>query len=186
LAFNAWRVEQIGREPKASTLNTRNSAMNKVYAEAVSRGFISQGKVPILANKGEGAKQRPDFSLEDYRTMIRKLPSWITKGKQGKSQNMRVLLRDYVLIMANTGMRHGTEAQNLRWKHVTVFTENSLDYVEFYLHGKTAPHEAIGRSGNFVLNPSVNDHVILTHSPNRKSQCFLIHQSRLIRARAHL
>jgi integrase len=147
LAFNAWRVEQIGREPKASTLNTHNSAMNKVYAEAVSRGFISQGKVPILANKGEGAKRRPDFSLEDYRTMIRKLPSWITKGKQGKSQNMRALLRDYVLIMANTGMRHGTEAQNLRWKHVTVFTENSLDYVEFYLHGKTAPHEAIGRSG---------------------------------------
>jgi hypothetical protein len=32
LAFNAWRVEQIGREPKASTLNTHNSAMNKVYA----------------------------------------------------------------------------------------------------------------------------------------------------------
>jgi hypothetical protein len=78
-------VEQIGREPKASTLNTHNSAMNKVYAEAVSRGIISQGKVPILANKGEGAKWRPDFSLEDYRTMIRKLPSWITKGKQGKS-----------------------------------------------------------------------------------------------------
>ena len=27
-AFNAWRVEQIGRAPKASTLNTHNSAMN--------------------------------------------------------------------------------------------------------------------------------------------------------------
>ena len=65
-AFNAWRVQQIGREPKASTLNTHNSAMNKVYAEAVSRGFISQGKVPILANKGEEATRRPDFSLEDY------------------------------------------------------------------------------------------------------------------------
>jgi integrase len=147
LAFNAWRVEQIGREPKASTLNRHNSAMNKVYAEAVARGFVSQGKVPILANKGDEGQRRPDFSLEDYRTMIRKLPSWITKGKQGKSQNMRALLRDYVLIMANTGMRHGTEAQNLRWKHVTVFTENGLDYVEFYLHGKTKPHEAIGRSG---------------------------------------
>lgn len=61
-AFNAWRAEQISLEPKASTLNTHNSAMNKVYAEAVSRGFITQGKVPILANKGEGAKRRPDFS----------------------------------------------------------------------------------------------------------------------------
>ncbi|GAB5431041.1 MAG: site-specific integrase [Epibacterium sp.] len=147
LAFNAWRVEQIGREPKASTLNTHNSAMNKIYAEAVARGFISQGKVPVLANNGEDAKRRPDFSLEDYRTLIRKLPHWIDKGKGGKSRDMRYLLRDYVLIMANTGMRHGTEAQNLRWKHVTVFKENGLEYVEFYLHGKTKPREAIGRAG---------------------------------------
>jgi integrase len=146
-AFNAWRVQKIGHEPKASTLNTHNSALNKIYAEAVARGFVSQGKVPILANNGEEGKRRPDFGLEDYRTMIRKLPSWITKGKKGKSQDMRALLRDYVLILANTGMRHGTEAQNLRWKHVNVFTEGGLDYVEFYLHGKTKPHEAIGRSG---------------------------------------
>ena len=51
--FNAWRMAKIGHEPKASTLNTHNSAMNKVYAEAVARGFVAQGKVPILANKGE-------------------------------------------------------------------------------------------------------------------------------------
>lgn len=145
--FNRWRITQIGREPKASTLNTHNSAMNRVYDEAVARGFITQGKVPVLANKGEEGKRRPDFSLEDYRTMIRKLPSWIERGKGGKSRDMRYLLRDYVLILANTGMRHGTEAQNLRWKHVTVFTEKGLEYVEFYLHGKTKPHDAIGRAG---------------------------------------
>jgi integrase len=145
--FNAWRKKVIGRDPKASTLNTHNSAMNRVYDEAVARGFIAKGKVPILSNKGEGAKRRPDFSREDYRTMIRKLPSWIDKGKGGKSRDMRYLLRDYVLILANTGMRHGTEAQNLRWKHVTVFEDNGLEYVEFYLHGKTKPHEAIGRAG---------------------------------------
>ncbi|WP_445809676.1 site-specific integrase [Yoonia sp.] len=146
-AFNAWRVTVIGHEPKASTLNTHNSAMNRVYAEAVSRGFVMQAKVPILANNGEGAQRRPDFSLADYRTMIRKLPYWIEQGKGGKSRDMRELLRDYVLIVANTGMRPGTEDQNLRWKHVTVFTENQLDYVEFYLAGKTKPREAIGRSG---------------------------------------
>ena len=148
--FNRWRTSVIGHEPKASTLNTHNSAMNKVYAEAVARNFISQGKVPVLANKGAGPQRRPDFSSEDYRSMIRKLPAWIKTGKSGKSQHMRDLLRDYVLILANTGMRHGTEAQNLRWKHVTVFTENGLDYVELYLHGKTKPHDAIGRSGTIT------------------------------------
>jgi hypothetical protein len=71
--------------------------MNRVYDEAVARGFITQAKVPILANKGEETKRRPDFSLEDYRTMIRKLPHWIEQGKGGKSRDMRYLLRDYVL-----------------------------------------------------------------------------------------
>src|SRR6056297_2644325 len=145
--FNRWRVQQLGREPKASTLNTHNSAMNRVFDEAVARGFIAQGKVPILSNKGEGAERRPDFSRDEYRTLIRKLPHWIDKGKGGKSRDMRYLLRDYVLILANTGMRHGTEAQNLRWKHVTIFEDGGLEYVEFYLHGKTKPHEAIGRAG---------------------------------------
>ena len=50
--------------------------------------------------------------------MIRKLPHWINKTQHPKSVHMRELLRDYVLIMANTGMRHGTEAQNLKWQHI--------------------------------------------------------------------
>ena len=105
--FNAWRKKVMAREPKASTLNTHNSAMNRVYDEAVARGFVAQGKVHILSNKGEGAERRPDFSRDEYRTLIRKLPHWIDRGKGGKSRDMRHLLRDYVLILANTGMRHG-------------------------------------------------------------------------------
>ena len=70
--------------------------------------------MPILANKGEEGTRCPDFSLDDYRTLIRKPPSWIKGGKKGKSQTMRALLRDYVLVLAKIGMRHGTEAQNLR------------------------------------------------------------------------
>jgi hypothetical protein len=70
-AFNAWRVQKISHEPKTSTLNTHNLAMNKGYAEAVARGFVSQGKVPILANNGEEGKRIPDFSLDDYCAMIR-------------------------------------------------------------------------------------------------------------------
>lgn len=145
--FNDWRAKKIGREPKASTLNTHNSAMNRVFAEAVARDYLASGKVPVLANNGGAGGRRPDFSPQDYRTMIGKFPSWIDAGKAGKARDMRHLLRDYVLILANTGMRHGTEAQNLRWKHVDVFIEKGLQYVELHLHGKTVPHDAIGRAG---------------------------------------
>ena len=98
----------MGREPKASTLNTHNSAMNRVFEEAVARGFIAHKSVPLLVNRGEKSERRPDFTREEYATLIRKLPSWINAGKAGKPTDMRHLMRDYVLIMA----QHRYEARH--------------------------------------------------------------------------
>jgi integrase len=145
--FYDWRRAKMGREPKASTLNTHNSAMNRVFEEAVARGFLAHKNVPLLVNRGEKSERRPDFTREEYATMIRKLPSWIDAGKGGKSTDMRHLMRDYVLIMANTGMRHGTEALNLQWKHVTLFEEKDLQYLEMSVTGKTGRRDIICRSG---------------------------------------
>ena len=121
--FAKWRADKIGREPMARTLITHNSALNRVFDEAVVRGYMNRSHVPVLINKGRDSTRRPDFSADEYRSLIRTLPSWIDKGREGKSRDMRHLLRDYVLILANTGIRHGTEADNLRWKHITLFEE---------------------------------------------------------------
>jgi integrase len=145
--FYEWRRIKMGREPKASTLNTHNSAMNRVFDEAVARGFLAHKNAPLLVNKGEKSERRPDFTREEYATMIRKLPSWITQGKKGKPTDMRHLMRDYVLILANTGMRHGTEALNLHWKHVTLFEDKGLQYLEMSVSGKTGRRDIICRSG---------------------------------------
>ena len=134
----------MGHEPKASTLNTHNSAMNRVFEEAVARGFLAHKNVPLLVNKGEKSELRPDFTREEYATMIRKMPSWINAGKP---TDMRHLMRDYVLIIANTGMRHGTEALNLRWKHVTLFEEKDLQYLEMSVTDKTGRRDIICCSG---------------------------------------
>ena len=145
--FYEWRRAKMRREPKASTLNTHNSAMNRVFEEAVARGFIANKNVPLMVNRGEKSERRPDFTREEYATLIRKMPSWINLGKAGKPTYMRHLMRDYVLIMANTGMRHGTEALNLRWKHVTLFEEKDLQYLEMSVSGKTGRRDIICRSG---------------------------------------
>lgn len=144
--FDEWRAEKMGREPKASTLNTHNSAMNRVFDEAVMRGFLSKSHVPLLKNKGRESERRPDFTLDEYRSLIRAFPSWIEKGRDGKSREMRLLLRDYVLILANTGIREGTEADNLRWKHVHVFEEQGKKYLEFSVKGKTGRRDIICRA----------------------------------------
>jgi len=145
--FARWREEKMGREPRASTLNTHNSALNRIFDEAVARGYMNKSQIPVLVNKGRDSVRRPDFTREEYATLIRKLPSWIDAGREGKSRDMRHLLRDYILILANTGMRHGTEAENLRWKHISLFEDKGLKYLEMSVSGKTGRRDIICRAG---------------------------------------
>ncbi len=144
--FAKWREEKMGRAPKASTLNTHNSALNRVFDEAVARGYINRTHVPVLINKGRDSERRPDFRRDEYRKMIRSFPAWLDAGREGKSRDMRYLLRDYVLILANTGIRHGTEAANLRWKHVHLFEEDGLTFLEMSVSGKTPRRNLICRA----------------------------------------
>jgi integrase len=59
---------------------------------------------------------------------------------------MRELLRDYVLILANTGMRHGTEAQNLKWKHIEWYVDTRRQrYLQFTVNGKTGTRQLIAK-----------------------------------------
>jgi integrase len=84
--------------------------------------------------------------LEEYRSLIRGLPSWIEHARDGKSREMRLLLRDYVLILANTGIREGTEADNLLWQHVHVFQENGKQFLELSIDGKMGRRDIICRA----------------------------------------
>ena len=59
---------------------------------------------------------------------------------------MRELLRDYVLILANTGMRHGTESYGLKWKHISFHTgKNGRRYLMMNVNGKTGKRELVAR-----------------------------------------
>jgi integrase len=148
--FAKWREGKMGHAPKASTLNTHNSALNRVFDEAVARGYMNRTHVPVLINKGRDSQRRPDFRREEYREMIRSFPAWVNAGREGKSRDMRYLLRDYVLILANTGIRHGTEAENLRWKHVHLFEEGGLTFLELSVSGKTGQRDLICRASTIT------------------------------------
>jgi len=45
--------------------------MNRVFDEAVARGFLANKNVPMLVNKGEKSERRPDFTREDVRRHIK-------------------------------------------------------------------------------------------------------------------
>ena len=143
--FEAWRNEKMKRLPKASTIGTHNSAFNRVYDEAIRLGYLPSERRLELNNRGKKSERRPDFTIKEYSHLYRTMRSWIDDGRKGKSREMRYLLRDYVLILANTGIRHGTEADNLKWRHIRIVEEKGKKLLLFNVSGKTGHRELVAR-----------------------------------------
>ena len=144
--FDVWRTKQMRKSPFASTITNHNSALNRVFDYALERGWVTQTVLPKLANKGDKGAARPAFTLQEYRLLVSKMTSWVNTASKEKSKLMRELLRDYVLIMANTGMRHGTEAMNLKWRHIEWITKDRQRYLRITVDGKTGNRQLIARA----------------------------------------
>lgn len=135
--FYAWRINKMGKNPSASAINTHNSAMNRVMDEALLRGFITKSEVPHLQNKGEVSERRADFTNEEYVKLFKFMRKWAAEGRNGNEKYIRNMLRNYVLILANTGLRAGTETSNLKWRHITFTNYKNKKYLRLDVNGKT-------------------------------------------------
>lgn len=144
--FELWRNRQMVRTPKASTLQNFASAWNRVIATAVERGYISERvPVPRLTVKGEKSKARPAFSNEEVTELLAYMDTWQHRGRLGIEQQMRPLLKDYVEFLLLTGIRHGTEAMNIRWQHLEWHTKDGVRYLRVWVDGKTGGRWLIAR-----------------------------------------
>lgn len=143
--FDKWRIVQMHRKPKHSTLNNHNSALKRVFYKALEYGWINEYQIPHLTNKGEKPERRPFFTTQEYRELYTYMHKWYLSGRTEKTKQIRELLRDYVLILTNTGMRHGTETNNLKWNNIEEFTLKGNQYLRFYVNGKTGQRELIAR-----------------------------------------
>jgi integrase len=148
--FELWRDRQMTRKPKSSTLNNFTSAWNKVIATAVERGYLSERvPVPKLTTKGEKGKTRPAFSEVEIDTLLAFMDTWQNKGFREVDREIRALLRDYIEMLLLTGMRHGTEAMGICWRHIEWHTDKGVRYLRIWVDGKTggrwliAKHRAV-------------------------------------------
>ncbi|MCC1494674.1 site-specific integrase [Cognatishimia sp. F0-27] len=182
--FDAWRTEKLGRRAAHSTINTHNSALNRVLDEAEMRGWITSSIRPSLVNKGKSADSRGSFTDEEYKFIYTKMRTWYKNAHRQDTRETREVLRNYILFLANTGVRHGTEALNLKWKNVSWFEKDGERYLSIYVSGKTGGRELIARDNtrdyldrqrelnadltnmtfDEVLVAKVDDHVFKTRS----------------------
>lgn len=126
---------------------------------------MNQTHVPVLINKGRDSTRRTDFRRDEYKKMIGHLPSWINKRRDGNSRDMRPLLRDYIFILANNSIKHGTEAANLRSRHIHQFEEKVLNFFGMRVSGKPRSRDLICRAGVIIYPKRIqsrspdNDHL---------------------------
>jgi integrase len=161
--FDKWREEEMGKKPRASTITNHNTTINRVLEYAIDMGYMSKVHLPNLQNQGVKSEPRPAFTKTEYKSLTSFMTTWCKKGHTQKTKDMREMLRDYVLVLANTGMRHGTEALNLKWKDIHWITTNGERYLQFTVNGKTGERTLIARHNTQdylerlqLRNPAIN------------------------------
>jgi integrase len=117
--LDAQRIVMMAKEPSKSTLLTHNSALNRVFDEAVMRGFLTESNRPSLESKGKDSERRAAFTLQEVKAMIGVFPAWIERGRDSLSKESRTIMRDYVLMLLDTGARPGRELLELQWSKIT-------------------------------------------------------------------
>ncbi|MFU8864631.1 MAG: tyrosine-type recombinase/integrase [Rhodobacterales bacterium] len=155
-AFDDWRIKEMGKKPAQSTINNHNAALNRVLDEAELHGWITKTMRPTLLNKGLKTESRGSFTLDEYKVIYTALRDYHTKTTVKKAAATRETLRNYFLFLANTGIRHGTEALNLRWKNIQWHTKGDEKYLVVNVDGKTKKRPAIARdrTENLLLRQS--------------------------------
>ena len=97
-AYEQDRNAKMGRVPTKSTVLTHNAALNRVFDEAVIRGFLLETARPKLMVKGRKTEKRPNFSLEEARAVLGKFDGWIERGR-ADTVPLRALLQNYVQVV---------------------------------------------------------------------------------------
>jgi integrase len=108
-----------GKDATKSTQLTHNAALNRVFDEAIYRGYMVEANRLVLKAKGKASERRVEFSVEEVKALRSNFDAWIEKGRVD-TRELRALLKDYVEVLLDTGARAGKELLDLKWAHIEI------------------------------------------------------------------
>jgi len=98
-------------------------------------------QIPALAADGANMVRRAAFTPAEYERILEKLFEMEENSRKEVTKQIRELTQDYAEFVINTGMRPGTELDNLTWGDLHI--ERHEDQATFYISvrkGKTTLH----------------------------------------------
>lgn len=117
--FEIYRREKMGREPAKGTINKHNIVLRAVLEYSSHQKWCKTTDIPKLTIKGKGrpAERRGYFEHKEFNDLMKFMVSWRSSADKYISKYKRDVLRVYVFFLVASGMRPGTEADNIRWDH---------------------------------------------------------------------
>ena len=102
------------------TLKNERSQISHLYKWGISEGYIGSNRIPKWKElKYAQPRTRQYLNRELYRKLYTHLNNW-TKGiNHEEDLYYRQLVRDFILVLSNTGMRFG-ECHQLKWEYIKV------------------------------------------------------------------
>ena len=159
-----WRLIRRESHPGVRDVTIRNemATINALCKWAYREGLIHfpEFEFEVLKIKKDEIGRRDTFTLEEWDALVQFNRSYVAKKNcpDPVERNERALMRDYVLIAANTGMRVG-ELRQLTWGDVSkIWTEQdeadkTITLVQIHVRAETskvrASRSIITRGGEY-------------------------------------
>lgn len=148
IKFFDWRRQHGKRKsPKNASILHEMSRFRTFLNWCYRRGYIDR-RIEFQRPRND-ASRRPHFDGRDWAKLTRFLREWVKQGKNksGPILRDRIMLTNYVLILANTGIRIG-EARELRWRDIDTEPTDDPDTSNIILHvrGKTGTRDVVART----------------------------------------
>ena len=119
-------------EVKNVTLINERATIGNLYKWALERGYVNQGQTPVWSEIRKSISYRNAMQREEYRVLYTYLRNWHKAVKQERDIYQRQLVRDFILILANTGMRFG-EARRIKWNFVEIKNSPTSKYPNVHI-----------------------------------------------------
>ena len=130
------------------TIVNERATIGNVFRFALERGYIQQAQLPLWEEMRKSVRTRDALNEVEFREVYKYLQSWGRKIKDANEIQEREIVRYFILILANTGMRFG-EARLIRWRNVSIYKQDEQVICKVKVEtGKTGRRTVIGRRGD--------------------------------------
>lgn len=143
-------LDRLSEQSKRKTLSP--NTIKRLLADlrhflnwAIEQGYTDA--LPRFPKVRDDQNRRPHFDDADWSALTRYMATFVRKAHPSVRRD-RNLLVNFVLILANTGIRVG-EARNLKWRDLRpIVSPDGTESVALMVKGKTGMREVVARTSD--------------------------------------